>query len=130
MKYGFRYQISYKYGFAGDRDMIDAECCSVVVRNCRGIPRDMQPFVREIHDLRTPEHKRRTGLAKKMMSNLCLEADEGQISLLLLVNEDKKATLCKFYGIFGFEIAQDDDKACVMIRKPLETSKECLRKTS
>lgn len=130
MKYGFRFQDSDKYGFAGDRDMIDAGCCSVVVRNCQGIPRDMQPFVREIHDLRTPEHKRRAGLAKKMMKNLCDEADLGCISLILLVDEDKKPTLCKFYDIFNFEIAQDDDKACVMIRKPLETSKECLRKTS
>jgi N-acetylglutamate synthase-like GNAT family acetyltransferase len=99
----------------------------LLVRNCAGLPKTMQHGVREIHDLVVPEDKRGNGLAKKLLVEICSEADTSQINLLLVVSQDGRPNLVKLYRMHGFEIAQDDDKAMIMIRQPLSNA-ECLKK--
>lgn len=123
MRYGFR-AVDEDYRFCGARDEIRKSEVSCNVRNCAAVPRNLQPMVREIHDIRTPEAEKGKGKTKKLLNGLCLEADKGGISLLLLVSEDNRPALVSLYTKFGFIITQNDDKACVMIRNPIE-SDEC-----
>lgn len=128
MKYGFR-AVDKDYRFCGARDEIRANETSCNVRNCAAVPKNMQPMVREIHDIRTPELEKGKGKAKALLSGLCLEADKSGISLLLLVNEDNRPKLVSLYSKYGFIVTQDDKSACVMIRNPIE-SDECRTMTN
>jgi N-acetylglutamate synthase-like GNAT family acetyltransferase len=119
MRYGFR-AFDKKYRFCGARDEISALEASCNVRNCAAVPRDIQPMVREIHDLKTPTGERGKGKASFLLSALASEADKYGISLLLLVDQANRSKLCTLYARFGFIITQDDEKACVMIRNPTE----------
>jgi hypothetical protein len=123
MRYGFRAS-GDSYRYCGARDEIRSTEVSCNVRNCAAVPRNLQPMVREIHDLRTPEGEKGKGKTKALLNGLCLEADKGGISLLLLVSEDNRPNLVSLYSKYGFIITQNDDKACVMIRNPIE-SDEC-----
>lgn len=118
MKFGYRTFDGDKYYTRGGKDEIRAGECSVLIRNCVAVPRDMQPSVREFHNLLTPDDKRGKGLAKHLIALVCAEADSGDISLILLVSDDNRAKLVKLYSSFGFVTTQDDDKAFVMIRLP------------
>mgnify|MGYP000275800124 CR=1 FL=1 len=118
MKYGYRTFNGKTYADKRSKDEISADECSVLIRNCLAVPRDLQPSVREFHNLLTPEGQRGKGLAKKLISMVCDEADVSGVSLLLLVSDDNKKKLIALYESFGFVITQDDEKACVMIRLP------------
>lgn len=120
MRYGFR-AFDKKYRFCGSRDEISGAEASCNVRNCAAVPRDMQPMVREIHDLKTPAGERGKGKASFLLSGLAVEADKYGISLLLLVDEPNRSKLCTLYARFGFIITQNDSSACVMIRNPIES---------
>lgn len=121
MKYGFR-AVDKDYRFCGARDEIRDNETSCNVRNCAAVPKHIQPMVREIHDIRTPEAEKGKGKASALLKGLCLEADKFGISLLLLVSELNRSKLCTLYAKFGFIITQDDSKACVMIRNPVESA--------
>jgi N-acetylglutamate synthase-like GNAT family acetyltransferase len=126
MRYGFR-AVDENYRFCGARNEIKPTEVSCNVRACAAIPPKMQFAVREIHDLRTPDAEKGKGKTKELLNGLCLEADKGSISLILLVSEDNRPNLVSLYSKYGFIITQNDDKACVMIRNPI-VSDEC-RKT-
>ena len=128
MKYGFR-AVDINYRFCGSRDEIKATETSCNVRNCAAVPRNLQPMVREIHDIRTPDKEKGKGKAKALLNGLCLEADKHGISLLLLVSEINRSKLCTLYSQYGFIITQDDSSACVMIRNPIEND-ECRTMTN
>lgn len=128
MKYGFRV-VDINYRFCGARDEIKATEVSCNVRNCAAVPRNLQPMVREIHDIRTPELEKGKGKTKKLLNGLCLEADKFGVSLLLLVSDINRSELCTLYSRYGFIITQDDSNACVMIRNPIEIN-ECRTMTN
>jgi N-acetylglutamate synthase-like GNAT family acetyltransferase len=119
MKYGFRTFDGCLYSIKGSKEDIRPTECSLLIRNCLAVPKDMQPSVRELHNLVTPEGLKKKGLAKKLLRLACEEADASNISLLLLVSEDERPKLIKLYELFGFIMTQNDDKACVMIRLPM-----------
>ena len=118
MKFGYRCFDGEKYFTRGGKDEIRACECSVLIRNCVAVPREMQPSVREFHNLVTPEDLRNKGLATKLIALVCAEAEASNVSLILLVSEDNRPKLVDLYSSFGFLTAQDDDKAYVMIRLP------------
>ena len=118
MKYGYRTFDGKIYSEKRSREDIRPIECSVLIRNCLAVPKDMQPSVREFHNLVTPDGSKGKGLAKHLLALVCAEADASNISLLLLVSEDGRAKLVKLYKSFGFIMTQNDDKACVMIRLP------------
>ena len=118
MKFGYRCFDGSLYSYRGSKDEIRATECSVLIRNCTAVPRDMQPMVREVHNLLTPVGERRMGKARSLMKSVCAEADASNISLLLLVSEDGRDKLVELYSSIGFETVQNDDNAYVMIRNP------------
>ncbi len=118
MKYGYRCFDGKTYSQRGNKEEIHPTECSLLIRNCLAVPRDMQPMVREVHNLLTPDGEKRKGKAKALMNLVCAEADASNISLLLLVSEDERPKLVKLYSSLGFVTVQDDDKAFVMIRNP------------
>lgn len=124
MKYGYRTFDGKLYSEKGSREDIRPTECSVLIRNCLAVPKDMQPSVREFHNLVSSDGIKGKGLVKKLISLVCAEADTSNISLLLLVSEDGRTRLIRLYESFGFLVTQNDDKACVMIRLP--TSNEAV----
>ena len=118
MKFGYRCFDGKTYSSRGAKDEIRASECSVLIRNCAALPRDMQGSVREFHNLVTPDNLRSKGLAKRLIALVCAEADASNLSLILLVSEDNRSKLVKLYSSFGFDTAQNDDKAYIMIRLP------------
>lgn len=116
MKYGYRTFDGNSYLFRGSKEDVRPNECSVLIRNCLAVPKDMQPSVREFHNLVNPS--KGNGFGRELIKHVCNEADGGCVSLLLLVSEDERSKLIELYESFGFIITQNDEKACVMIRLP------------
>jgi predicted N-acetyltransferase YhbS len=75
--------------------------CDLIVSNA--LPMGMRRNVRELHDLHTPEEDRGKGYASQLMHDLCRDADEHGM-LLMLVADDVK--LAAFYSRWGFQPIQ------------------------
>lgn len=118
MNYGYRTYDGTLYSERRSKEDVRPTECSLLIRNCAALPRHMQSGVRELHNLHTPAGSRKKGLAKHLVALACAEADASNLSLVLLVSEDGRANLVKFYKSFSFETAQNDDKAFVMVRSP------------
>lgn len=118
MKYGFRQHDGESYSAITDKSLIKNSSASCNVRNCQGIPRSDQPHVREIHNLLVGEDFRGNGLGSKLMKSVCEEASKFGIMLLVLVSNENRKNLIRFYKRFGFAVIQDGE-SCIMIRNPV-----------
>lgn len=69
------------------------------------VSEDMKDFSREITELFVPEKFRGKGEASELLKEVCNEADDKQI-LLILIADTKRLAL--FYSKFGFEAIQQN----------------------
>ena len=83
----------------GDRQHESATCRLVV---SSALPVKMRPKVRELVALKVPDSDQRKGYGSQLLHDVCREADEQNMTLLLTVSEDDKARLCAWYTRFGF----------------------------
>lgn len=120
MKLGYRayYNVfpssTLRYEFRPEKPLSGASC---LIRNCLGVPLDMRKDIREVCAIFTPENSRGQGLATGLMSSLCREADAGNKTLLLTIDEPEREKLTAFYAKFGFAVI-DDKQFFMMIRNP------------
>lgn len=56
---------------------------SLTIDDCRALPRRMRPMTREVSSLRTPAASQQQGAATALMHQVCDEADEACITLVL-----------------------------------------------
>lgn len=81
---------------------------SLMVDDCRALPKRMRPVTREIRNLATKAPAQRTGAATALMHQVCAEADEAGITLVLWPKPFgyialSQAQLIAWYGRrFGF----------------------------
>lgn len=85
----------------GRRSYISATCNLVV---SAALPVAMRKAVRELHDLRVPEQDRSKGYATQLLHDVCREADEHNLTLMLCVAEPM--WLIAWYSRFGFQPIQ------------------------
>lgn len=95
------------------------EGCSLYIRVPTGYDAEIAQKCREITDLLTEPEKRGQGWAKMLMKQVCDEADQAKMSLILHCDPSEKgivsARLRGFYESFGFVVFQN--KPCLMVRK-------------
>lgn len=72
--------------------------CNLIVSNA--LPLGMRRNVRELNDLHVPEEDRRKGYASQLLHDICREADEHGL-LLILVADDVQ--LAGWYSRWGFQ---------------------------
>lgn len=80
------------------------------------IPGNLRGFAREITELFVPEEHRGKGEASELLKEVCNEADDKQLLLVLIADTDR---LALFYGRFGFEVIQVEP-VILMNRLPQE----------
>jgi N-acetylglutamate synthase-like GNAT family acetyltransferase len=107
----------------GQRSYCEASCRLVV---STAIPFSMRAAVREVVALYTPPEMRSCGYASQLMHDVCREADEHNITLLLVVDHDIMR-LVPWYTRFGFQTIQAKPimmarmvKATPLTLKPLD----------
>lgn len=83
----------------GRRSHITATCDMIV---SIALPAAMRRNVRELHALHVPEEDRRKGYASQLLHDICREADEHHLTLMLSVEETDKERLAEWYTRFGF----------------------------
>lgn len=92
---------------------------------CKALPPEMRPQTRELSGLSVPIESRRTGHATALMHDVCCEADEANITLVLFVQpfDDPdlgRTQLAEWYSRrFGFMPIQADP--LLMARMPGST---------
>jgi N-acetylglutamate synthase-like GNAT family acetyltransferase len=102
------------------------ENASCKIRFCVAIPNQMRSKTRELVSMDVPVNLRRQGMAKELMINICDEADE--CSMLVIVfpepfGSGEKMTeeqLIEWYTKFGFQVIQAAPKT-IMARMPHST---------
>ena len=77
------------------------------------VPPPQRGFAREITELFVPEKHRGKGEATALLNDVCEQADQYDI-MLILIADTKKLGL--FYERFGFEVIQQSP--IVMVRSP------------
>lgn len=87
------------------------------------IPGNLRGFAREITELFVPEEHRGKGEASELLKEVCEQADQHDI-LLLLIADTKRLAL--FYGGFGFEAIQSEP-VILMVRKPKTAREDSIR---
>ena len=95
----------------GNRSYLTATC-SLVVSNA--LPLGMRRNVRELHALNVPAEDRNKGYASQLLHDVCREADEHGLTLMLGVDGGEK--LIAFYTRWGFQPIQA--KPVLMARMP------------
>jgi len=79
------------------------------------IPPNKRGFAREITDFHVPEECRGQGEGTALLADLCDQADDERI--LLLLKADTKR-LENYYHKFGFVTIQDDGAIILLARQP------------
>lgn len=92
----------------GGRRLGPASC---VVAMAKGLPKHMQPEVREIQMLQTFVEKQNQGYATSLMHEICREADRAGKILVLFPKPFNNTPidqeqLIQWYSKFGFQITQ------------------------
>lgn len=77
------------------------------------IPGNLRGFAREITELFVPEEFRGKGEASELLKEVCNEADDKKLMLVLIADTER---LALFYGRFGFEVIQKSP--ILMARSP------------
>lgn len=78
------------------------------------VPANLRGFSREITELFVPEEFRGKGEASELLKEVCSEADDKDLMLILIADTPR---LALFYGRFGFEAIQSEP-SILMVRKP------------
>lgn len=87
----------------GQRSYMTATCNLIV---STALPVRMRRAVRELHALNVPEEDRRKGYATQLLHDVCREADEQALTLMLSVDGEDKARLAAWYSRYGFQPIQ------------------------
>lgn len=95
----------------GARSLGGSTCC---LRIPAFAPRSMRASVRELFRLQTREQDRLQGHADALLVNVCAEADEKSVSLVLSPDTE---TLIPWYEKHGFELIQEEP-VLLMSRNP------------
>jgi predicted N-acetyltransferase YhbS len=74
---------------------------------------NLRGFAREITEFNVPEEFRGKGEGSELLKEVCEQADQHDIMLILIADTEK---LALYYGRFGFVPIQD--KPILMVRKP------------
>jgi len=77
------------------------------------VPGNVRGFSREVTELFVPEEFRGKGEATELLKDVCTQADDEKILLILIADTEK---LALYYGRFGFTAIQN--APILMIRKP------------
>jgi len=81
------------------------------------VPGNLRGFAREITEFNVPEDFRGNGEGSELLKEVCEQADQHDIMLILIADTEK---LAMYYGRFGFVPIQD--KPILMVRKPYGAS--------
>ncbi len=110
--------------------MVDAEIrmnegCSLRVQCPEGYPPEVQGVCRELTEFYTLPDKRGQGFAKKLLENICKEADEAGFALLLHCKPYDDCTtdakrLESLYSQNGFVVFQQKPKLMCRVAKVSE----------
>lgn len=87
----------------GQRSYESATCNLIV---SKALPVAMRKSVRELHDLKVPEQDQRKGYASQLLHDVCREADEHNLTLMLAVDDKESMRLIAWYSRFGFQPIQ------------------------
>lgn len=98
----------------GERELNGA---TLEVNVCQGVPPRMRRETREITGVYVPASDRKKGLASALMHQVCDEADQANITLLLTCRDE----LRRWYARYGFMVLQDD--IGILVRAPGSTPK-------
>lgn len=79
---------------------------------------EVQQKCRELTNLKTEPDKRGQGFAKKLLEQVCQEADNAKMALIIYCKPEEEGIvstrLQKFYAKFGFVVFQTSP--CLMVR--------------
>jgi len=81
------------------------------------VPGNLRGFAREITEFHVPEEFRGKGEGSELLKEVCEQADQYDIMLILIADTQK---LALYYGRFGFEPIQQEP--ILMVRKPYGVS--------
>lgn len=88
------------------------------------LPAEMQPVVRWVRDVETDPEYLRQGWATKLLTEVCKEADENKIALMLepygygeMSDRDLMAWYYKHFRFITIQV-KTKDLPCLMIRSP------------
>jgi N-acetylglutamate synthase-like GNAT family acetyltransferase len=70
------------------------------------VPVKMRRDIRELHNLFVPEADRGNGYGAQLLHDVCREADEHKLTLLLAVDADKIESMVPWYTRWGFQPIQ------------------------
>ena len=86
---------------------IELGSASIYLSHSQIVPPTKRGFAREIREFFVPEVDRGKGFGTALLEEVCTQADEKRILLLIIADNER---LQGFYERHGFQLIQDDGK--------------------